>query len=173
MKPGNSWGWKYTPADAPSSSALGRASYSQRAASSTTSAGAGYLRGPAMGGAAAESCTGDFIRIGTRMGASLGNMPHAWWAQLVVELAIRNRSTIRDVYSPYGDSMLMVNRHGVRVMNEKATYNERGQVHFHWDAGRREYPNYLMFWLFDQALIDLTEASRFRFPIPAPGETLD
>ena len=132
-----------------------------------------YLRGPVMGGAAAEGCTGDFIRIGTGMGAALGNMPHAWWAQLVVELAIRNRSTIRDVYSPFGDSMLMVNRHGRRVMNEKATYNERGQVHFHWDAGRREYPNYLMFWLFDQALIDLTEASRFRFPIPAPGERLD
>jgi succinate dehydrogenase/fumarate reductase flavoprotein subunit len=132
-----------------------------------------YLRGPVMGGAAAEGSTGDFVDIGTALGASLGNMTHAWWAQLVVELAIRNRSTLRDVYSPYGDSMMMVNRHGQRAMNEKATYNERGQVHYHWDAGRREYPNYLMFWLFDDELINNPQASRFRFPIPAPGEALD
>lgn len=131
-----------------------------------------FLRGPVMGGAAAEGCTGDFVNIGTQLGASLGNMSHAWWAQLVVELAIRNRSTLRDVYSPFGDSMVMVNRHGKRVMNEKATYNERGQVHYHWDAGRREYPNYLMFWLFDDALVNNPQASRFRFPIPAPDEKL-
>lgn len=131
-----------------------------------------YLRGPVMGGAAGEGSTGDFVNIGTELGASLGNMSHAWWAQLVVELAIRNRSTLRDVYSPFGDSMMMVNRHGRRVMNEKATYNERGQVHFHWDAGRREYPNYLMFWLFDDALVNNSQASRFRFPIPAPDEKL-
>ena len=132
-----------------------------------------YLRGPVMGGAASEGSTGDFVSIGTSLGASLGNMTHAWWSQLVVELAIRNRATLRDVYSPYGDSMMMVNRYGRRAMNEKATYNERGQVHYHWDAGRREYPNYLMFWLFDDALIHNPQASRFRFPIPAPGEKLE
>lgn len=132
-----------------------------------------FLRGPVMGGAAAETSTGDFVRIGAALGAPLGNMGHAWWAQLVVEQAIRNRSTLRDVYSPYGDSMMMVNRHGRRAMNEKATYNERGQVHYHWDASQREYPNYLMFWLFDDALIHSPQASRFRFPIPQPGEQLE
>lgn len=132
-----------------------------------------FLRGPVMGGAAAETSTGDFVRIGTALGAPLGNMGHAWWAQLVVEQAIKNRSTLRDVYSPYGDSMMMVNRYGRRVMNEKATYNERGQVHYHWDASRREYPNYLMFWLFDDALVHNTQSSRFRYPIPQPGERLE
>ena len=132
-----------------------------------------YLRGPVMGGAASEGSTGDFVTIGTELGAQLGNMTHAWWSQLVVEQCIRNRSTLRDVYSPYGDSMMMVNRYGKRAMNEKATYNERGQVHYHWDAGRREYPNYLMFWLFDDALIHNPQASRFRFPIPQPGENLE
>lgn len=132
-----------------------------------------YLRGPVMGGAACEGSTGDFIPMATALGASLGNMTHAWWSQLVLELALRNRSTLRDVYSPYGDSMLMVNRHGKRVMNEKATYNERGQVHFHWDAGAREYPNHLLFWLFDDALVNNPQASRFQFPIPTPGEAPD
>jgi hypothetical protein len=67
----------------------------------------------------------------------------------------------------------MVNRYGRRAMNEKATYNERGQVHYHWDASRREYTNYLMFWLFDDELVNCEQASRFRFPIPGPGEKLD
>lgn len=132
-----------------------------------------YLRGPVMGGAAAEGSQGDFVNIGIELGAPLGNMTHAWWSQLIVEQVIRNRSTLRDIYSPYGDSMMMVNRYGVRAMNEKATYNERGQVHYHWDAGRREYTNYLMFWLFDDELINNKQASRFRFPIPQPGEKLE
>ena len=39
-------------------------------------------------------------------------MSHAWWDQVAVEHAVRVPSTIKDVYSPFGDSMLMVNRHG-------------------------------------------------------------
>lgn len=129
-----------------------------------------YLRGPVLGGAASETATGDFVRIGIEAGAQLGNMSHAWWDQVVVEHAITVPSTIKDVYSPYGDSMLMVNKHGVRVVNEKAVYNERGQVHFAWDPSRYEYPNLLLFWIFDQAVCDDPRVSRFRWPIPMPGE---
>jgi hypothetical protein len=66
--------------------------------------------------------------------------------------------------------MLMVNRHGRRVVDEKAPYNERGQVHFTWDAQRCEYPNLLLFWIFDQAVVDDPTESRFRWPVPLPGE---
>lgn len=135
-----------------------------------------YLRGPVMGGSAVAGSTGDFVRIGQQLGAALGNMSHAWWSQAVVEFVARNRATLRDVYVPYGDSMFMVNRYGVRAMNEKAPYNERGQVHFTWDATRREYPNYLMFWVFDDALINGHWAkdpryARHRSPMPPPGES--
>jgi 3-oxosteroid 1-dehydrogenase len=129
-----------------------------------------YLRGPVLGGAASESATGDFVRIGIEAGAQLGNMSHAWWDQVVVEHAITVPATIRDVYSPFGDSMLMVNKYGRRAVNEKAVYNERGQAHFAWDPSRYEYPNLLLFMIFDQAVVDDPTPSRFRWPIPMPGE---
>lgn len=131
-----------------------------------------HLRGPVLGSAAAEGATGDFVRIGIEAGAKLGNMPNAWWDQVVVELAITVRSTIKDISWPFGDSMLMVNKHGVRVVNEKATYNDRAPVHFAWDPNRCEYPNLVLLWIFDQAVLDSTDPSRFRWPIPFPGEPL-
>lgn len=129
-----------------------------------------YLRGPVLGGAASESATGDFVRIGIEAGAQLGNMSHAWWDQVAVEHAITVPATIKDVYSPFGDSMLMVNKYGHRAVNEKAVYNERGQSHFAWDPSRYEYPNLLLFMIFDQAVVDDPTPSRFRWPIPMPGE---
>jgi succinate dehydrogenase/fumarate reductase flavoprotein subunit len=129
-----------------------------------------HLRGPVFGGAAAAEATGDFVRIGMEAGAQLGNMAHAWWSQVVVELAVRRRATTGDVYSPYGDSMLMVNRFGRRAVNEKAPYNERSQAHFDWDPYRGEYPNLLLFMIFDQAVVDSPrpegEAGMFRWPVP-------
>ncbi len=132
-----------------------------------------YLRGPVLGGAAAEGATGDFVKIGIQAGAELGNMSHAWWDQVVVELAARVPQTISDVYSPYGDSMIMVNRFGHRVVNEKSPYNERGQAHFAWDTVRGEYPNLLLFMVFDDGVLLNEEISRFRFPIPPVGEKFD
>ncbi|MFV0315863.1 MAG: FAD-dependent oxidoreductase [Microthrixaceae bacterium] len=125
-----------------------------------------YLRGPILGGAAASSATGDFVRIGIECGALLGNMGNAWWDQVVVELAARRHETPSDVYSPFGDSMLMVNRFGRRALNEKAPYNERGQAHFEWDQHLGEYPNLLMFMIFDEAVVDSPEQSIFRWPVP-------
>jgi hypothetical protein len=132
-----------------------------------------FLRGPVFGGAAAETSTGDFVRIGIEAGAQLGNMTHAWWDQVAVELALRVPATIRDVFSPFGDSMLMVNRHGQRVLNEKMPYSERGPVHFNWDVARREYPNLLLFMVYDDRVANDPSSSRFRYPIPMPGESGD
>jgi 3-oxosteroid 1-dehydrogenase len=125
-----------------------------------------YLRGPIFGGAGSPSATGDFVRIGTEVGAQLGNMAHAWWDQVVVELALRSRSTRGDVYYAYGDAMLMVNRYGRRVVNEKAVYNERGQAHFGWDPYRAEYPNLLLFMLFDDEVVHSPHTTMFRWPVP-------
>ena len=129
-----------------------------------------FLRGPVFGGAASETSTGDFIAIATAAGARLGNMTHAWWDQVVLELAI-DAPTTRDVVSPFGDSMLMVNRHGMRVLNEKMPYSERGPVHFNWDVGRREYPNLLLFMIYDEQVAQDPSTSRFRWPIPPPGDS--
>ena len=125
-----------------------------------------YLRGPVLGGAAAPTATGDFVRLGGDVGARLGNMANAWWDQVVVELAVLNRATRGDIYSPFGDSMLMVNRYGHRALNEKAPYNERGQAHFDWDPHRGEYPNYLMFMIFDRGTVAIPDRTMFRWPVP-------
>ena len=132
-----------------------------------------YLRGPVLGGGATEACTGDFVDIGIEVGAQLGNMSHAWWDQVVVEQAVRVPETSKDVYEPFGDSMLIVDRYGRRVVNEKIPYNERAQVHFDWDPVRREYKNLLLFMVWDAAVAASTDESRFRFPVPPPGETYD
>jgi Succinate dehydrogenase/fumarate reductase, flavoprotein subunit len=132
-----------------------------------------FLRGPVLGGAAAETATGDFVRIGIEAGAMLGNMAQAWWDQVVVEDVVRNRSTIRDCVYPFGDSMVIVNRFGRRVMNEKMVYNERGQVHHYWDPDRREYPNLLLFMLFDDAVLQDPRPARHRYPVPSPGDSRD
>ena len=129
-----------------------------------------FLRGPVLGGAAAEGSTGDFVDIATEIGAQLGNMTHAWWDQVVAELAVRVPETIRDVYEPFGDSMVIVDRCGRRVVNEKIPYNERSQVHFVWDPVRRVYPNLLLFMIWDDDVANSTDASRFRYPVPPPGE---
>jgi succinate dehydrogenase/fumarate reductase flavoprotein subunit len=126
-----------------------------------------YLKGPVLGGAASPFAEGDFVRVGTEVGARLGNMAHAWWDQVVVEMAVLNRSTRGDVYAPFGDSMIMVNKYGRRALNEKAPYNERGQSHFEWDAYLGEYPNFLMFMIWDEALVQSPVESMFRWPVPA------
>ena len=131
-----------------------------------------YLRGPVLGSAASETATGDFVRIGIEVGAELGNMSHAWWDQVAVEHAVTVPSTLKDVYIPFGDSMFMVNKHGQRVVNEKAVYNDRGTIHFAWDPSRYEYPNLLLFMIWDQAVMDDPEPSRFRWPVPLPGDPL-
>lgn len=133
-----------------------------------------FLRGPVFGGAAAAGSTGDFVNIGIEVGARLGNMSHAWWSQAVVDLTARTRETIRDVYAPFGDSMVIVDRRGQRVVNEKIPYNERSQVHFHWDPVRGEYPNYLLFMIWDDDVAqDPTPDSIVRFPVPEPPDTYE
>jgi hypothetical protein len=129
-----------------------------------------FLRGRIFGGAAAPTSTGDFVTIGIEAGAALGNMGQAWWDQVALEQALRTPSTPEDVWSPFGDAMVVVNRYGERVMDEKMPYAERGPIHFNWDADRREYPNFLLFMVYDDAVASDPQLSPLRYPVPAPGE---
>ncbi len=108
-----------------------------------------FLRGKIWGGCAAPGSTGDFIGIAAGLGAPLGNMSHAWWAQVLVEVAVKTRSVPSNVWSTPGDSMIQVNRYGKRFGNEKVAYNERAQLHFAWDPVKLEFPNELGFMIWD------------------------
>lgn len=125
-----------------------------------------FLRGRIWGGCAAPGSTGDFIAISAGVGAQLGNMNNAWWAELSVEQALETRSVPSNVWCSPGDSMLTVNRYGKRFGNEKISYNERAQLHFTWDAEKLEYPNLLGFMIWDKRTADAYSGF---FPLPAAG----
>ncbi|MGQ0699004.1 MAG: FAD-dependent oxidoreductase [Panacagrimonas sp.] len=128
-----------------------------------------FLKGRIWGGCAAPGSTGDFIDIATGLGAKLGNMSNAWWAQVPVEVAVKTRSVPSNIWCPPGDSMIEVNRYGLRFGNEKIAYNERAQLHFIWDPVRLEYPNLLGFMIWDART---AEAYAGYDPVPAKNAKL-
>jgi hypothetical protein len=113
--------------------------------------------------------TGDFVNIGIQLGAALGNMNNAWWAQNAFEQTTVNNSVPNDIFMPFGDSMIQVNKYGKRVVNEKQVYNERTQAHFYWDPSKSEYPNLLLFQIWDDHVAKNPNGGGARDPIPAPG----
>jgi hypothetical protein len=138
-----------------------------------------FQPGPLYGGCAVPTNEGDFVYIATALGARLGHMQSAWYAQVVLEQALRSPAVPDAVFMPPGDSMLLVNRFGRRVVNEKANHNERPQAHFFWDPTTRSWINQLLFMVYDQRTAELFAG---RFPLPSraasahyvmKGETLD
>jgi hypothetical protein len=127
-----------------------------------------YQPGPVWGGCAVPTNEGDFVRVAQALGAGLGHMQSAWRAQVVLEQALQFSSTPDDVFMPPGDSMVLVNRLGVRVVNEKTNYNERTRAHFAWDAYRKEWVNAVLFMVYDRRTAQLFGG---RFPLPPPGAT--
>jgi succinate dehydrogenase/fumarate reductase flavoprotein subunit len=131
-----------------------------------------YLRGPIFAGCGVPTCTGDFVDIGLALGAQFGNMNQAWWLQCPLELALKSPNlTGADVWIPYGDSMVIVNKYGDRVTAEKMVYNERGQTHHAWNPARTEYSNLVQFMIYDNAVAQDPTNFPFRFPIPAAGQS--
>jgi hypothetical protein len=125
-----------------------------------------FQPGPLYGGCAVPTNQGDFIYIATALGARLGHMQSAWYAQVVLEQALRFAAVPDAVFMPPGDSMILVNRMGRRCVNEKANHNERPQVHFFWDSTSRSWVNQLLFMVYDQRTAEMFAG---RFPLPARG----
>jgi 3-oxosteroid 1-dehydrogenase len=133
-----------------------------------------FLRGPVFAACAVPTCTGDFVDIGLALGAQLGNMNQAWWLQCPLELAVLSASIPgADVWLPWGDSMVIVNKYGERVTSEKMVYNERGQTHHNWNPAKREYSNLVQFMIYDDAVAQDPSEFGFRFPVPMPGQEAD
>lgn len=45
--------------------------------------------------------------------------------------------------------MILVNKYGLRVVSEKLPYHVRTPIHFRWDPVKGEYPNLLLFMVYD------------------------
>jgi hypothetical protein len=84
------------------------------------------------------------------VGAELGNMSNAWRVQVVLEEALRYRSLPNEVWTPGGDSVLLVNAKGKRYVNEKRNYHDRTKASYAWDPNTANYPNLLAFMVYDQ-----------------------
>jgi len=127
-----------------------------------------FLRGPVVGGAGTPTNTGDLVRIASRAGAAFGGTQNAWWNQQVLEAADDYANSILDVWAIPGDSMLCVNRFGVRAVDEKREYASRGRVHHIFEHD--EYPNRVLFMVYDERTADVFGG---RYPLPPPGAVAD
>lgn len=119
------------------------------------------------GSCAVPQSTGDFVNIAAAAGAGVGAMHTAWRTQVVLEEALQNPVLARAVYLVPADSMLLVNKYGRRVVNEKRNYNDRTRVHYAYDPTRVEFPNQLLFMVFDERARDRYAGS---YPIPPVNE---
>ncbi len=127
---------------------------------------ANFLPTPIYSGCAPTTNEGDLLTMAQGLGVKLANMKDAWFMQYPLEDVLQFSSAPCSAFYNPGDSMIAVNKYGDRVANEKSTYNERTRVHFEWDPVAGEYPNLLLFYLYDQRTADLFGGS---FPIPPPG----
>jgi succinate dehydrogenase/fumarate reductase flavoprotein subunit len=136
-----------------------------------------YLRGKLYGSTAVETNTGDFLRIGMEVGASVGNLEMAWWGQTPLEFALEEEGRIPGMsYFPWGDSMIMVNVEGERIVNEKAPYHDRAQAHFYFNPTTKRYTNQVMIQVYDRYVAETVEPEgwhKVRAPIPPVGEFPD
>jgi len=128
-----------------------------------------FLNGPFMGGCAAPSNTGDFLRIGLGLGVQLGDLSEAWTVAINTERMEREPDTFMSSFYVLGDGMVEVNRAGRRVVNEKAPYNEHGRVMSNWDPVELRYPNMPLIAIWDQQVADRWGIDRFGNPVPAAG----
>jgi 3-oxosteroid 1-dehydrogenase len=127
-----------------------------------------YQRSHSYGSCASGTSTGSFINIGGAAGARLGNMFGAWRSQVLVEQCLENPRLTGSVFFPPGDSMLEVNKYGKRVVNEKRNYNDRTKIHFSYDPTTENFPNHLLFLIFDART---REAFSGSYPLPDLGKT--
>src|SRR5690606_23153413 len=109
-----------------------------------------------------------FVYMASEVGAKLGNMQNGWRFQLVLDQALQTPALATDMWGVVGDSMVLVNKYGERVVNEKRPYSDRGEVHFVYDATAQEWANLVLFMVFDQRVVDLSAG---HYPIPPKGTT--
>ena len=109
-----------------------------------------YLPGPIFGGCAATTNEGDGVAIAEALGAAMRNMNQAWNVAVLLEKALAKDPEMKSTFNIVGDSILAVNRHGRRVLNEKIAYHEITAPMQAWDGVSCEYPNLLLFCIWDE-----------------------
>jgi 3-oxosteroid 1-dehydrogenase len=120
------------------------------------------------GSCAVAQSQGDFVQLAGAVGARMGQMDMAWRTQVVLEDALQNRFMAVGVFFVPSDSMIIVNKHGRRAVDEKRDYNDRTRVHFTYDPVAEEFPNQILFMIIDERARDAFGGA---YPIPVDPKT--
>jgi hypothetical protein len=120
-----------------------------------------FLAYPVYGGCAASTNEGDFVYIASSHGAQLRNMNYAWFCPVPLEKAVNKDPGLIGMFSVAGDSMIIVNKHGHRMVNEKLQYNELAQTFFTWDGLTCSYPNLVQIQVWDQDAQDNSASDEY------------
>ena len=126
-----------------------------------------FQKGPIFGGCAVMTNEGDLVYMAQAIGAQLSNMNSAWNAQNPLEAVLKSPSSPNEIWQDPGDSMILVNKYGVRVTDEKRSYNDRTKIHFYWDPVEQEFVNMVMMMVYDQRTADLMAGN---YPFPGPND---
>jgi hypothetical protein len=113
-----------------------------------------YLGLPIMGGCAALSNEGDILRVTSGHGVQLANMRNAWLAPISLDKAAARDGSLISTFAMNGDSMIIANKYGRRVTDEKQPYNELTKSFGVWDGARSEHSNLALIVLWDQRAQD-------------------
>jgi 3-oxosteroid 1-dehydrogenase len=130
-----------------------------------------FLAVPAAGGCAVRTNEGDFVRIGSAVGAQLRNMQFAWRCAINLEKAVKGDPHMQGTFAVAGDSMILVNYKGERGFNEKLPYNELVQRMYNWDPQNCEFPNRVMIQIWDQYSQDNSAKEFYGNSIVVEGES--
>ena len=120
-----------------------------------------FLNVPVYGGCAALTNEGDFVAIASSVGAQLRNMNYAWMCPVPLEKAVARDPRMSGMFSVAGDSMLFVDKRGLRVVNEKLPYNELAQTFFRWDPATGSYPYLVLIQVWDQRAQDHSASDEY------------
>jgi len=128
-----------------------------------------FLNVPVYGGCAALTNEGDFVAMASSVGAQLRNMNYAWMCPVPLEKAIARDPALSGMFSVAGDSMIFVDKRGLRVANEKLPYNELAQTFFRWDPATGTYPYLVLIQVWDQRAQDHSASDEYGRLIVPPG----
>lgn len=128
-----------------------------------------FLALPVLGGCAALTNEGDIIRATDKVGVQLANMKNAWLAPIPLEKAAAKDGAMVSTFAMTGDSMIIVNKHGIRVADEKQPYNELARAFGIWDGAKSEHPNLVLISIWDQRAQNKCASPFFGSLIVPPG----
>jgi 3-oxosteroid 1-dehydrogenase len=129
-----------------------------------------HLAGLLVPGCSVPTNQGVLVRVAKRLGAPLIHMNAAFMSPIQYEWVLRDDPEIVGLFQTPGDSMIIVNKYGRRIGNEKTSYNDRTIPHLTFDVERAEYGNLLTFALWDERTNALWAGAPYGYVPPVGGD---